>query len=154
MANHGWVKTKKNISPQVISDILSDLNNRLFKGNLVVEYFKSTKDDCNYGDEHTWVVKYVSDSTEWISRACWLVGKRKFELRHGGGSKLAWWIDTAILNEVAVKYGALVCDDGVEDKVKGVPNKYDTFKSYLSCFSPCVSKLELEFTPKEFHDQF
>lgn len=162
MANHGWVKSKKVIPPELISAILDDMNKNLFKGNLKIEYLISTPESPNYG-EHTWVLRYVSDGQEWASRVCWLETPKKFEMRHGGGTKFAWWIDTAILNEVAVKTNGIIGDDGIEEKIKGEPNKYDAFKNYLYLDSsqinnPKVVSFLLNFekshTPKEFHDQF
>ena len=162
MANHGWVKSKKVIPPELVSEILDELNKKLFKGNLQIEYSISTPESPGYG-EHTWVLRYVSEEKEWASRVCWLDTPKKFEMRHGGGSKFAWWIDTAILNEVAVRTNGTIYDDGDDEKSKGVPNKFDTFKSYLDLDSyqfvkpevaSCLLNFEKQHTPKEFHDQF
>lgn len=61
---------------------------------------------------------------------------RKLTMRHGGGSDFAWWLDAAILNEVSVVYDGIISDEGISDKWKGEPEKYDdwpTYRNLLKC---------------------
>jgi hypothetical protein len=160
MANHGWTKTRKQMKPEQITAMLDELNASLFKGNLQIEYHMSTPENPGWGP-HTWVLRYHSEGQEWASRVCWLNTGKHFEMRHGGGSQLAWWIDTAILNEVAVRFDGTIGDDGVSQKWKGEPGKFNSFNDYLDQMwkhvkSPKVKaqlrNLENQFIPKEFQE--
>ena len=81
-------------------------------------------------------------------------------MRHGGGGKFAWWVDTAILNEIAVRYKGKIADDGVGEKWDGVPNKYNDLYTYLDLsFQHCkpdirehLMQWEMEMIPPEFHN--
>lgn len=160
MANHGWVKTRRQIKPEQITAILNDLNESLFKGNLQIEYHISTPENPSWGP-HTWLLTYLSEGQEWMTRVCWLETKHHFEMRHGGGSRFAWWIDTAILNEVAVRFNGTIGDDGHGDQWKGVANKFNSFSEYMELswdhvkdakLKKEIIKLECEFVPKEFQE--
>lgn len=130
MANHGFCKTRKVMKPEDITVMFADMNARLFKGNLQVEYHIG--DEHSWGP-HVWVLEYISpeDQQKYASRVCWLNTRRSFEIRHGGGGDFDWWLDSAVLNEVAVRYNGTISDEGISDKWNGEPNKYDTFKSYV-----------------------
>lgn len=158
MANHGWVKTRKKMKPEQISAMLNELNESLFKGNLEIDYHLSTLTEPGWG-EHTWELTYKSENKEWMHRVCWLETSRHFEMRHGGGSYFAWWIDTLILNEVAVRFNGTIYDDGGGEKTKGVPNKFNCLKEFMNSMLPYVKdenvkkqlmKFEYELVPPEF----
>ena len=116
--------------PEQITAILEEMNKTLFKGNLKIEYANCVGDDSAWGP-HTWILRYVSDNREWASRVCWLNASKHFEMRHGGGSNFSWWIDGAVLNEVAVRFNGNISDDGAEGELKGVPNKFDSLYEFL-----------------------
>lgn len=160
MANHGWTKTRKPMKPEQITAMLDELNASLFKGNLQIEYHMSTPESPGWGP-HTWLLSYQSEGREWATRVCWLETGRHFEMRHGGGSQFAWWIDATILNEVAVRFNGTIGDEGISDKWKGEPNKFNNFTDYLNLSWDHVKdpnlksqllQWEREFIPKEFHD--
>ena len=91
MANHGWVKTRKHLKPELVTDVLNELNESHFKGGLQWEYSEG-----GWG-EHTWLLKYVGkDGKEYGERVCWIDSRQHFEMRHGGGSDFIWWIDNCI----------------------------------------------------------
>ena len=159
MANHGWTKTRKLMKPEQITALIEDLNKRLFKGNLKVEYHKSTKSEPGWGP-HTWLLSYETGGLEWARRVCWLETGRHFEMRHGGGGHFAWWIDSAILNEIAVKFNGTIGDDGISDKWKGVPDKYNELSVYLDLVTAhckpenkkLILQYEQELIPPEFRN--
>lgn len=149
MANHAYVKTKKKMTSNSVDKVIRDLNDRLFKSILKIER-----------NEDFWNVSYIAD-LRWLDRTCWLTTSRTFEIRHGGGSKFEWWWDCALQNEIAVFFDGTMSDDGIEEKWKGVPGKYDNFQNYVDLYyehikekSPLeyrfIVQNELEFVPKEF----
>ena len=159
MANHGYVKTKKPVLVASISQLLLDLNIKLFRGVLEIAY---SEVDATGGpnDKHTWLLLYRTRNIDWVRRVCWLQSPTQFEMRHGGGSKLAWWMDTAILNEVAVQFNGTIGDDGIEDKWQGVPGKYNEFSDYLDLGMSHVKdrgvraeilRMEMLMIPEEWH---
>lgn len=157
MANHAHVEAASPIDPQLIADVIARLNAELFKGLLSVEYHRATKDEPGWG-EHTWLLSMEFDGIAWVSRVCWL-DDNHFQMRHGGGSNFAWWVDRVITNEVAVETGGDYWDDATCEKEKGVPGIFRTFEAYLKeSYSYktndeirrfCVSD-SLEFTPPQF----
>ena len=159
MANHGWVKTRKPMKPEQITAMVEELNQSLFKGNLQVEYHNCVGDKSAWGP-HTWLLKYMSGGQEWASRVFWLNTSRHFEMRHGGGGHFAWWIDSAIQNEVAIRFNGTLHDDGHGDTWKGEPGKYNKLTDYLKLvlsrhtkpdLKKQLLKWEYEMIPPEFH---
>lgn len=159
MANSGWVKTRKKMNSQQISAIIDEMNASLFKGNLLIKYQQSTKENPSYGP-HTWLLSYRSEGQVWANRVCWLETDRQFIMSHGGGGgNFAWWIDGAILNEIAIKFNGTIGDEGISEKWKGVPNRFDDFQNFLKniMFGHASSDLKLklieweqEIIPPEF----
>ena len=152
MANHGWITSKKKMNKEVISQLINDLNNRLFKNNLSIEL-----------QNDLWLVSYFSEESPYTfaTRNCWLEKPTKFVMEHSGGSVFAWWIDSVILNEVAVKFNGTICEDGTDSKTQGTPNKFDSFEDFFNSF---YSHMRPEFRmyqmqteqhciPKYFHFQ-
>lgn len=157
MANHGYVNTKLKLTPEAVSEVIEELNQRLFKGNLKVEYIISTKDDPSWG-KYTWMLSYESERQVWAERICWFDRSNRFEMRHGGGSNFAWWVDSAILNEIAVKFNGKVRDDGHEGVIHSEAGKYDNAHLFLEQWVECFPEdkqeeylnLVYQFVPKEF----
>lgn len=152
MANHGYVKTRRKIRPEIITDLLKKMNDSFFKGNLEIKIEFET----------SWHLYYISNNRTWAYRYCWLEKPNRFEMRHGGGGYFAWWIDTAILNEVAILVNGTIHDDSDSIKSSGVSEKYSTLDKYLTCiysnrnirddlFKELIN-IELELTPPEFHE--
>lgn len=136
MANHGWVTVPKKLKQPEVDKAIRDLNQRVFKGVLTIEYFDEGDDPLAYGP-HVWHASYVTGTTpkthvDWLHKTCWInKGCRKFEARHGGGGDFSWWWDWAVLNEIAVLFDGMIGDDGVEETWPGEPNKYDTAQGLL-----------------------
>lgn len=148
MANHGYVKSRKKIKPEQVSELLETVNQKWFKGNLVVEYHKSTNEDPGWGD-HTWMVSYISseDKQEYARRVFWLETSRSFHVSHGGGGgDFAWWMDQTITNEVALMCDGNISDDGDCEykKYKGEPDYYPTFLSFVEMMKSHVEKPEMK----------
>jgi hypothetical protein len=127
MANHGYVKTRKAMKPEAITAMLADLNITHFKGNLKVEYCKG--EESSWGP-HIWELAYFSDK-EYAHRICWLNNNHSFEMRHGGGTHFAWWLDSVVTNEVAACYNGMISDDGIVGKWKGEVGKHADLHKFL-----------------------
>ena len=158
MANHGQVKTCKAMPAGEISRLIAELNTTLFRSVLEITYSESDGTDGAYGP-HTWLLVYRTLDIDWVRRVCWLESPTHFEMRHGGGSRLAWWMDTAILNEVAVRFDGTITDDGCEGQCQGVPVKYNKFSDYMDLSVQHVTdpalraeilKLEMTLVPEEW----
>ena len=134
MANHGFVKTRKHMTPEKITLLLETINQAHFKGNLKIEYYHATgKDLKSAWGPHTWVITYISpiDHQEYAGRVCWLNTRRSFEMRHGGGSDFAWWFDQMVINEVALQFEGMISDDGVGGKWKGKKGHYNSLIRFI-----------------------
>jgi hypothetical protein len=134
MANHGYVITKKPMTPERVTEVLETLNKRVFKGMMKIEYSNCVGDDSAWGD-HVWLVT----QGEYVRRVCWLNSKRSFELRHGGDD-FEWWWDNAVTNEIACEFNGTVGDDACEGKTPGVPGEYDDPKEYCLRLIPYAVK--------------
>lgn len=162
MANHGFVKTRKKLTVENISQLLDELNKTHFKSGFKIEYHKG--DEHSWGP-HVWMLKYPSKDHDgdWGTRVCWLNTSRSFEMRHGGGGDFIWWADTLILDTIAVRFDGKVNDEGCEGKWPGTPDKISTFAKYMQrrwdhVKNPDTKKFllesTLELTPPEFRDEF
>lgn len=156
MSNHGYVKTKKPMTYIAVSKLFDSMNKDYFHNKLVIDHTRG-----GWG-KHSWLVKYISDGKEYASRVMWLNNRNSFEMRHGGGSDFAWWIDSAILNEVACSFQGSVTDDGVGGRIPKKAGKYKDFwefkeKMHSHGKEDIVRKyfMQLEqkegFIPPEFH---
>lgn len=117
MANHGFVKTKRFMNFDRVQNLLEDLNLRLFNNKLQIESFFQ-KEKPNIG----WNVKYE----DYGSLSFWLNSFRFFEIRHSSNGFM-WWIDSVILNEIAVCFNGIISDEGVSEKWYGTRNKHNDF---------------------------
>ena len=91
MANHCVVTTKKNLSEDIIHNLLNDLK-------IILNDQYSTKLNIEFKD-NDWVIECQSlfDDEVYVRRCFWLNSKRNFELRHGGGGNFAWWVDYGLV---------------------------------------------------------
>jgi hypothetical protein len=135
MANHGYVTTRKKMTPEAITGLLNRLNQERFKGILVIEYSHHEGDDGAYG-RHLWEITFNHTVPEQSvcygnHRVCWLNTSRKFEIRHGGGGNFIWWIDHIITNEIAVAFNGSISDDGVGGRWNGEEGKFPSYRNYI-----------------------
>jgi hypothetical protein len=136
MANHAYVKTKKVMKPQAVTELIERLNSTIFKNCLTVKYKQSPKSDKSAWGEHCWIITVKGDSNDGIgSRVCWLNTSRSFEMRHGGGSQFMWWVDSAICNEIAVQFKGTWTDDGVGGKMEVAAGQFNRWRKYLKSYA-------------------
>lgn len=127
MANHGWVETPKPLTVEGVTAVLNAINTRLVRGSIEIEYHDCHEATGSWGD-HVWTLKLA----ELMDRVCWFdAGQRTFTMRHGGGGRIAWWLDSAILNEIALVFEGKIMDDGHDMVSDPVAGKFDTFMGYM-----------------------
>ena len=138
MANHANVYTARKMTPEKITELIEGLNHRIFKDLLIVRYEKGDVNEGSLGN-HMWFITVKGGEHEYKGqtnhrfgqRVCWLNRSRHFEMRHGGGGNFIWWVDSAIMNEIALRFkGRWIDDSGCDDEY-GTEGKYDVFKDYL-----------------------
>ena len=137
MSNHGYVKNRKP-KPEFTKDSVQKVLEEIIKSKLndsfKLEYFNGRGDKSMWGKD-VWAISWINGyGTEEVIE-CWLKSNRTFEMHHGHGSHFAWWIDTTILNEIAVAHDAIISDDGCEEKEKGIHNKYPKYVDYIKMMS-------------------
>jgi len=152
MSNHGFVKTRKFMSVEKIDQMLVELNQRVFRGNLQIERF----------DGNEWLVSYYSGGREYASRAFWLNTSRSWEIRHSGGNgDFAHWLDCVLTNEISVRFDGNITDEGISERWKGKPRKNDDFLVFLrrmkegpvkdeKLLTTALMQLEMKYVPPEF----
>jgi hypothetical protein len=141
MANHGFVKTKKPMTPDAIQAILEELNVSTFKNGFKIER-----------DDKFWNLSYPSNERNYGYRSCWLETKRTFEMRHSGGASFIWWADSVILDTIARKFDGTISDEGHSNKWKPRERNW-TLSEYIQEVHPYgLPPVELEFIPPEFRD--
>lgn len=115
MANHGYVRSKRRITKEMVDKAIEDINQKFLFGKLVVEYSHHPDNPGGWG-LHVWEVHHKDQPQE--GRIMWLKNNRSktFEIRHGGGGEFIWWIDHLILNAVCEITDGSISDDAGGDK--------------------------------------
>ena len=120
MANHGYVKTKKPMTYKTVSEVLKHIREeRLNNTVLITDY-----DDS----EPTWEITGIDIKVPLIM---WLANEYRFEIRHAPSS-FAWYIDSLIINAIAVEFDGIISDDGIDDEWKGDLNRFKTYKEWMN----------------------
>jgi len=118
MANHGFVTTNKWLTQDKVKEDIEEIISRCFKNKIFLVI--NGDNSFSIGFEYPWNI------------TCWFENCHKVEFRNPAPD-WCWWIMFVIQNELAIKYNGLISDEGTgEEKWKGIPNKYPTFKSYLN----------------------
>ena len=118
MANHGFITTRKNLTIDHLMAMINEINLVRFKGKLSV----SLRDS---------VAIIALSESETMEIPFWLASKRKIETRHSFNGDMGWWVSSVFTNEIALKIGGTISDEGVSEKWKGSPDQYPTLKSWL-----------------------
>lgn len=117
------IKTRKFITPKLLTSLLNDVSKRVFHGNL-----KFRRNNFDYG-ENAWNLTYSVDGRVWYKRVCQIVNPRCFKLRFSAGSYFTWWVDDVILNEVAIVFRSY---NITSKDLKGYAvSKYDKYYDHL-----------------------
>lgn len=145
MANVGWVKTRKKIRPEQVNHILSRLNCVLFN-QLVTPFYEEKFQSWNL------VIATADGMCDVLS--CHLETSRHFRMKHTNGSIFTQWVDTVILNEIAVAFSGSIGDDNDKKKCFGERSKYDHFPKYFFEHvgsDSLLLKWHMDLVPKIFH---
>lgn len=119
MANLGYIHTKTSLSKKKILPLVEEFNKTFFNNTLKFDYVK---------EERLFVLSHPKLESP---RMFWIEHSKKLEVRHGCGSQFAWWIDTLLRHFLASKLDGVITDDGFNERVKGTPEKYLSFKQYM-----------------------
>lgn len=124
MANHGYVKTRKPMTVEAVHSLVVNLIDSHFKDHVRL-----------VRENNCFVLYYSGPEFDYIKqdnliRIFWLESPTEFEMRHGGGGNWHWWIDSVILNEIAVEFDGIITDDGIDGSIEHEPNKWPEFKDY------------------------
>lgn len=116
MANHGFVTTRKHLTIEKLGELLREIVDEKLDGKLNV-----VRSDAQF--------YIILQQENWFP--IWLRTRNKIEIRHSGRGDVAWWISDLLTNELAIRLDGTISDEGVEERWKGTPNKFDTFDAYL-----------------------
>jgi hypothetical protein len=137
MANHGKIELSREVAPEEITKLLNELKETEFKNAVDFEYAEG--DERSWGPA-MWFARQVTKEgvSSQVIRVMWLNPDNSFEMRHGGGSDWAWWVDETVQAHVQKRFGGIAFDDGVEGPIA---LKIQTFGEHL--------KHQLRKFPKE-----
>jgi hypothetical protein len=120
MANHGFISTRRNLTPEILYDALVGISRERFDGKIEIVR------DTGWG----WgscSIRIADDQ----SCPYWLKSRRKIETAHKCWGSLGWWIQTVFINDLAVRFDGTISDEGVREKWRGRKGKYPTFRKML-----------------------
>lgn len=147
MANHAKVITGKTLDPAEVNEIVQRLNKEKLGG-----VFTITLGRGHYG-EHQWFLQYkdegfigmhfwLTDNQQWGEEkdGKWIefdepkvISKQScIEFRHGHSFQFMWWVEGLFRENLGVHYNAEMWDDGVGECGKPDPERYETFKTYVT----------------------
>ena len=145
MANHAYVKTRKHMSFESISELINELNETIFYNCLKIEPWKDRGDDA-WGPCGWKITVIDSDG----GRICWLNSRQSFEIRHGGGSQFIWWIDFIICQTIRDKFsGRLTDDSGGGDITENIPTNWKEYLDSLNKSGGFFEKSLLKFLSRD-----
>ncbi len=156
MANHGYVKVRKNLTLNQVKDDTKEIIKRRFQNKLKIEIDK----DNTYSPVEGKVISIMCGEEH--VHSFWLDSVRILEFRHAQGGQAFAWVERVIQNELAQKYNGKISDDGCDGSWKATPNKYLTYRDYLFGMSRGIAgkepsffqKRELERSVKETIEMF
>lgn len=161
MTNH-FVKTKVSLNKQALDNCFAEFNERCCDSNLTYSYHYLTNDKNKPGlGSHNWTLSYIENNRRFLNRSCWFDGTkpRLFTISDKGGGWFAWWINAAILNEIAVRFDGIIYNNNDNSRKRGVEGRLDSFanycKSFFSDIDPkqlrAVMNVNLELIPAFLH---
>lgn len=152
MANHGYVTSKKHFKKEEVLAHLKEINNRRFKSLLKIE-------DSQWGDNDSWFISYQEPGKDYPTGFnIWIASKKKLEHRHTHG--WAFYLEIVFSSELGAIYDGKISDDCCDEKWDPEPNKYSSFKEYISIryshvnkrLADPIIKIEMLTVPKLFKD--
>lgn len=144
MANHGYVTTRRKLTPEQVDQDIREIVKRRFKGEVEVEYEKLSEKPTKRRSEgwefwNIWASWRFRPKSEELWKkfggefSTWIMSHRKLEFRHPHGD-WAWWAQMILQDELALKYGGTISDEGVSERWKVTPHmirKYRHFKNWV-----------------------
>jgi len=168
MANHGYLKTGKELSSNLIDELITKINKEKFHDVLTFTVFESYsgKNWQALIDDYNGIQFWISDDveygevkddiyTEYVEPKV-ITKKSVLEFRHGYGFSFMWWLEGVITIEFQKQLGGEFYDDGFEGKYEKPEKKYETFYSFIetNSFFAKMHKSDLPFIPEKFVKEF
>lgn len=142
MANHGFVTTRRILTPEVVDKDIREIVKRRFKDEVEVTLTKHSEKPSKHPFEghefwDIWALWHFEPKSRAIkedrrhsfSFETWQMSHRKLEFRHPHG-EWAWWAQMTIQNELAYKYDGTISDEGVEERWKVTPERLKKYYHY------------------------
>lgn len=146
MANHGFVTTRRILTPEAVNEDIREIVARRLKDEVTIEFRtlsalpKKTAHE-GYESWDIWALwhfepkKSPTIKEPWhYGFEAWQMSHRKLEFRHPHG-EWAWWAQMIIQEELAYKYDGTVSDEGVEERWKITPQilrKYQHYRDWVT----------------------
>lgn len=132
--NFRFLNSKSVLEVEKIYEHLCEINQRRFKGKLLISY---------HGGSKTWFIGYQSPTR--LGSPGFQIriksSKRdpdflnKLEFRHTYG-KWMLYVLSVFTEELSSKLNAIISDESISKKWKGKPNDYPSFKTWIRDFYP------------------
>lgn len=140
MANHGYVTTRRHLTPEEVDRDIREIVKRRFKDLIEVRYEKTAPEPSTHNFRGTdfwniWALWAFEPKDEKLKKTSnyifevWIMNRRKLEFRHPHGD-WSWWGQMTVQNELAYKYDGTISDEGVEERWKVDQKKLDKYRHY------------------------
>jgi hypothetical protein len=137
MANHGFVTTRKKLTPEQVDQDIREIVLRRFGGNVEVEYNKCSKNPPSKGSHNWWAhwemkakARFPKDVPDYMFEfAASIMSPHRLDFRHPHAD-WAFWAQMAVQEELALKYDGTVSDEGVSERWKVTPKTIEKYQHY------------------------
>lgn len=140
MANHGYVTTRRHLTPEEVDQDIREIVKRRFNDIIDVRFEKNAPEPGKHEFRGTlfwniwgcWVFEPKDEKLKKTSNyifGAWLMSHRKLEFRHPHGD-WSWWGQMIVQDELAFKYDGIISDEGVEERWKVTQEKLDKYRHY------------------------
>lgn len=162
MANHGFVTTRKTLTPEMVDRDIREIVERRFKNKLEIKYDKVSENSPKKGTYDIWAgwefhlpIPSKNDKRDWYyDFTAWIMSPHKLEFRHPHADWAFWAQSCVLQEELAYRYNGIISDEGVSERWKSSPErlkKYATYRKWLEArfggnrFAPRLMKGEWLF---------
>lgn len=135
MANHGFLTTRKQLTPEGVDRDIKEILERRFRGAVTVEFHDSGLKEPPKKEFAVWAGWHFKPKEGLLKDgyrfefSAWLNSRRKMEFRHPP-SDWAWWAQMIVQDELALKYDGTISDEGVSERWKATPEKIKKYFHY------------------------
>ena len=127
MANHGYVLSRKTFKFEEVNSIIEKACNGKFLK--VVEFESWRKGGPENWDKEGWELR-CDISGEMFNLPIWIHNKNTLEYRQCYAGLFSQWVQSYIINELALNYKGWIKSEGMEGSWLPVKGKYDNFRKF------------------------